>query len=213
VGGDYFDIVLGMDGLISFLVADVSGHGLGPGLIMAMTRSALRAELRNSGSLAKSLYYTNRVMWDDLSATEAFITLFAARYDPQSQRLHYVNAGHHPALLRRRDGTIEELTAFGMPFGILPTSSYEEQSRDLSPGDTVLVFSDGVVEAAAPDGSLFGTERLRALTAQTAETTAEAMVAEVMQTLATFQADGAQEDDVTVVALRLDDLEEGDECR
>lgn len=204
VGGDYFDFVPGMDGLISFLVADVSGHGLGPGLIMAMTRSVLRAELRNPGSLSQALYNTNRVMWDDLSAAETFITLFAARFDPSSRRLHYVNAGHHPALLRHPDGTLEELTSFGMPFGILSTSDYEECSQPLEPGDTVLIFSDGVVETTAPDGAAFGLDRLQTLTAQASES-AEAQVSRVLDELGEFQGSRRRDDDVTVVVLRLDD--------
>jgi hypothetical protein len=80
VGGDYYDFLAHGDGAVSAVVADVTGHGLGPGLIMVMTRSVLRAELLRFGSLSDALRATNSVMWDDLVATEAFITVFAAQY-------------------------------------------------------------------------------------------------------------------------------------
>ena len=96
---------------MTIVVADVAGHGLGPGLIMVMARSAFRAELRHAPSLAAALHATNTVIWDDLVATETFITLFVARYQPDTRVLQYADAGHQPALLRHTNGSIEELTA------------------------------------------------------------------------------------------------------
>ena len=117
VGGDYFDFLPDAHGAVSIVVADVAGHGLGPGLIMVMARSVFRAELRHASSLAAALQATNTVMWDDLVATETFITAFVARYQPHTRVLQYADAGHQPALLRHTDGSIEELTSDGLPLG------------------------------------------------------------------------------------------------
>ena len=183
--------------------ADVSGHGLGPGLIMAMPRSVLRAELRRSGSLVDALQATNAVMWEDLVATEAFITLFIGRYDPTTRQLHYVNAGHQPALLAHLDGTTEELDSDGMPFGILASPTFEEKTSQLTPGDLLLIFSDGVVEASSPGGTEFGSQGLRALLTADVRHSAEVTVAHVLRHLADFRVDGTQDDDITLVGLHV----------
>ena len=208
VGGDFYDFLRDADGAVNAIVADVSGHGFGPGLIMAMTRSVLRAELRRSASLPEALLATNTVMWDDLLVTEAFITLFAARYDPSTQQLRYVNAGHQPALLRHADGTAEELDTDGMPFGILATPQYEEKTRQLRPGDLLLIFSDGVVEAPSPEGVPFGSDELQALMAACGDASAEETLARILARVRDRQAGGVQVDDITMVGLRV--LDESD---
>ncbi len=204
VGGDYYDFVPGDDGVVHAIVADVTGHGLGPGLIMAMTRSVLRAELRGPRSLPEAMASTNTVMWDDLVATAVFITLFAVRYDSGTRQLGYVNGGHHPALLRHPDGSVEELDSDGMPFGLLPDPPYVEGTQVLEPGAVVVIFSDGIVEARAPDGAMYGTPRLRELVSGAGTGTAEDLVAVLLEDLASFRAGTAPDDDVTLVVLRVD---------
>ena len=203
VGGDYYDFVSSEDGVVHSVVADVTGHGLGPGLIMAMTRSVLRAQLRSSRSLAEAVLATNSVMWDDLVATSVFITLFAVRYDPRTGKLSYVNGGHHPALLRRRDGSVLDLNADGMPLGVLPDVRYEEGDGHLGPGDALLIFSDGVVEAQSPGGALYGTARLRQLVAKTGNCSAQGLVDTVLNDLERFRSGAKQEDDITLVAANV----------
>jgi phosphoserine phosphatase RsbU/P len=168
-----------------------------------MTRSVLRAELLRSGCLNEALQATNSLMWEDLVATEAFITVFTARYEPDLRVLHFANAGHPPALLRHPNGSIEELTCDGMPLGILPSPTYEQARRVLDADDVVLIFSDGVVEASAPDGVAFGMDRLRDLLAGSGDISAADLVARVLAEVAEFQAAGVQEDDITVMALRV----------
>jgi serine phosphatase RsbU (regulator of sigma subunit) len=204
VGGDYYDFVPGDDGAFHAVVADVTGHGLGPGLIMAMTRSVLRAELREAPSLPAAFASTNTVMWDDLVATGVFITLFAVRYHPRTRRLTYVNGGHHPALLRHPDGSVDELDCDGMPLGLLPDPPYEERTEDLEAGALVVIFSDGIVEARAPDGAMYGSARLRELVASAGSGSAEHLVGSVLGDLDDFRSGTAQDDDVTLVVLRVD---------
>jgi serine phosphatase RsbU (regulator of sigma subunit) len=203
VGGDYFDFVPGGDGVVHVVVADVTGHGLGPGMIMAMTRITLRAELSGPQSLAGAVAATNRVMWDDLVATAAFITLYAVRFDSSTRELTYVNGGHHPALLRHLDGSVEDLDADGMPLGLLSDTPYQEVTRVLEPGDLVVMFSDGIVEASAPDATMYGTQRLRQLVANAGPGSAEATLATLLADLKEYLAGAVQDDDVTVVVLQV----------
>ena len=130
---------------------------------MAMTRIALRAELNGAQTLSAALAATNSVMWDDLLATSVFITLLAVRYDPETREIRCVNGGHHPALVRHPSGQVEELTCRGMALGLVPETSYVEETEVLEPGALIVMFSDGVVEARAPDDGLYGTTRLRDL--------------------------------------------------
>ena len=204
VGGDYFDFVADSDGAVTIVVADVTGHGLGPGLITAMTRSVLRAELRHAGSLSEALQATNAVMWDDLVATEAFITVFAARYVPEVRQLHFVNAGHPPALLRRADGSVDELDSDGLPFGIVPSPVYEERVQQLAADDLVLIFSDGVLEASSPADVAYGGQRLQSLMSHGIPS-APGLIKRVLADLVSFQGSGVQDDDITVVALHVTD--------
>jgi len=203
VGGDYYDFVPGDDGIVHAIVADVTGHGVGPGLIMAMTRRVLRAELRGPRALPAALASTNAAMWDDLVATAVFITLFAVRYDPTSRELGYVNCGHHPALLRHPDGSVEELNSDGMPLGLLPDPPYQEGRRVLEPGALVVLFSDGIVEARAPDATMYGTPRLQELVARAGDRSAQELVTCMLDDLKSFRAGTAQDDDVTLVVLRV----------
>jgi sigma-B regulation protein RsbU (phosphoserine phosphatase) len=201
VGGDYYDFLPDADGAVTILVADVAGHGLGPGLIMVMARSVLRAELRHSASLAAALQATDSVMWDDLVATETFITVFVTRYQPDTRMLQFANAGHQPALLRHADGSVEELTGDGLPLGILTSAPYELCRRQLAVGDAVLIFSDGVVEASAPDGAPYGIGRLKALLGKYGNGPPADVVAKVLADVADFQEGSTQDDDMTVVVL------------
>ena len=198
VGGDYYDMLRTGDA-VTGLVADVSGHGVGPGMMMAMTRTALRRELQDGTSLAQALAATNRLLWDDLLATGLFITLFCVHYDPGTRRLTYVNAGHHPAMLRRADGRVEQLDGDGYPLGLIPDPTFDEPSVLLEDGDAVLLFTDGIVEERAPSGELFGTARLVDVV-----TGAGTSLRDTVLAAAEAYRDGAaQLDDVTLLELRV----------
>lgn len=198
VGGDYYDMLRAGDAAIG-LVADVSGHGVGPGMMMAMARTALRRELQDGTSLAQALLATNRLLWDDLLATGLFITLFCVRYDPPSRRLSYVNAGHHPAMLRRADGRVEQLDGDGFPLGLVPDPAFEEPSVVLEEGDAVLLFTDGIVEERAPSGEMFGTARLVEVVAGAGTTLRDT----VLTAAESYRGGAAQQDDVTLLELRV----------
>jgi serine phosphatase RsbU (regulator of sigma subunit) len=130
-----------------------------------------------------------------------FVTCFYAILEPESGRLVYANAGHDLPYLRRRNGDAEELRARGMPLGLMPGMSYEENEIVFDAGEGVLFYSDGLVEAHDPKGEMFGFPRLRALVAEHAEE--RSLGSFLLEELNSFVGEGwEQEDDITLLTLK-----------
>jgi len=164
VGGDYFDFFRNGDA-VDLVIADVSGHSVGAALIMTAVRSTLRAESRKTASApvgpAQTLRDLNELLYDDLNKAELFITMLLMKFTPETRTLKYANAGHNWALLLR-SGSAEcaPLDADGLILGVKPMVYFEEKSLELSIGDTVLLYTDGVTDAQNALGEFFGFERL-----------------------------------------------------
>jgi len=203
VGGDYYDFLAGHGG-VSLLIADVSGHSIGSALMMAMARSILRREIGEGKRPAEVLAAANVTLFEDLVNSALFITAFCARYDPATRELAYANAGHNLPLLRRADDTVEELDADGAALGILPDIAFEERRTTLAPGEIVVLYTDGVVEARALGGEHFGEERLAHLLSGAARGP-EALADDVYAAVRTHTGDVPQQDDVTLVVLRCEE--------
>jgi hypothetical protein len=162
VGGDLVDYVeLGPDRL-GVALGDVSGKGLGAALLSAKLQATLRALGPESPSLDELGERMNVILGKD-GLDNRFATLFYAELGPDSGHVRYLNAGHNPPFLIRDDGDIAILPPSSRPLGMLPGSTYEEGLVDLREGDFLLVYSDGLTEAMAPDGEEFGEERIRKL--------------------------------------------------
>jgi predicted ester cyclase len=200
VGGDFYDFLELPNGQLVLVVGDATGKGVPAALVMASTRSMLRAVAQASEYLPGDVL--SRV--NDSLVTEIppnmFVTCFYAILDPESGSLTYANAGHDLPYLHR-NGDAEELRAKGMPLGLMPTMVYEEKEIVLQAGETALLYSDGLVEAHDPKGEMFGFPRLRALIAEHSE---ERSLGEfLMKELYSFVGEGwQQEDDITLLTLR-----------
>jgi serine phosphatase RsbU (regulator of sigma subunit) len=201
VGGDYYDLLLDDQGRLVLLIADVAGHSIGSALLMAMARSVLRREITQGGTPAEVLSATNTAMYGDLVNAGLFITMFCALYDPSDGRLTYANAGHNPPVLKHEQGT-SELDADGAAIGFLEHVEFEELSATLAPGDALLLYTDGVVEAMDPADEQFGEERLAELVETMASAGADALIHAVVDALNDFTGGGHQRDDITIVGLR-----------
>ena len=202
VGGDFYDFHLLPEGRLGVVVGDATGKGVPAALVMASTRSMLRAVTRASNySPGEALEQVNDLLSTDIPAN-MFVTCFYGVLDPKSGNLGYANAGHDLPYLRRRSGECEELRARGMPLGLMPEMSYEEKEIVLDTGEAALFYSDGLVEAHDPKGEMFGFPRLRELVAKHAaeeRSLEEALLGE----LYTFVGEGwEQEDDITLLTLR-----------
>lgn len=145
----------------SLVIGDVMGKGVPAGLIMTMTRGMLRAEVLNRHSPARILQHLNRVMYADLENSNRFVTLFYSEFDPQTKILSYSNAAHNPPLLWQASTcSIHRLDTDGMLIGLEADSQYEDARVQLSPGDTIIYFTDGFTDAANQNGERFDEENL-----------------------------------------------------
>jgi predicted ester cyclase len=199
VGGDFYDFLELADGRLGVVVGDATGKGVPAALMMASTRSTLRAVAQACESPGDALRRVNDPLATDIPSN-MFVTCFYAILDPHSGRLSYANAGHDLPYLHR-NGDAEELRARGMPLGLMAGMRYEEGEVSLGEGGCVLFYSDGLVEAHDPEGDMFGFPRLRRLVAEHGE---ERMLVDfLMGELSSFVGEGwEQEDDITLLTLR-----------
>jgi serine phosphatase RsbU (regulator of sigma subunit) len=169
--------------------------------VMANTQSVLRAVAQRGGiSPGEVLAEANEVLYAYMPPN-TFVTCFYGVLDPERGRLVYANAGHDLPC-ERHDGRVEELRARGMPLGLMTGMSYEEKETTLMPGDSILFYSDGLVEAHNSEREMFGFPRLRTLVAEH-PTGENGLTAFLLEELERFTGEGwEQEDDITLITLR-----------
>ncbi len=198
VGGDFYDFIPFRNGQLGLVVGDVSDKGIPAALVMATIRSVLRAAARRLVAPAKVLRRVNDLLYPDIPR-KMFITCFYGLLDPASGRMRYANAGHDLPY-RWRAGAVSEVRATGMPLGLMPGMRYEEQEVLLAPGESILLYSDGLVEAHNPQREMFGFPRLQTLLKEANGD--QDVIAFLLAQLAAFTGIGwEQEDDVTLLAL------------
>jgi phosphoserine phosphatase RsbU/P len=202
VGGDYYDLLALPSGRVALVVGDVSGKGMPAALMVSTLHSALRLLLDQAGFGPDLLERLNRHILES-SAANKFITLLLAELDPQSGDLRYLNAGHNPGLLLRRDG-VDELGAGGLPLGLLPGSRFQARAVSLSPGDLLCLYSDGITECESPGGEEFGAARLLALLAEHRDRPLQQLLEEIQDATGRHSQGLPQGDDQTVILLRRD---------
>jgi serine phosphatase RsbU (regulator of sigma subunit) len=203
VGGDFYDFLELEDGRLGLVVGDVTDKGVPAALVMATTRTMLRAAAQRLFSPGEVLRRANDALVTDIPPN-MFITCLYAILEPESGHLVYANAGHDLPY-RRKAGTssesAQELRATGMPLGLMPGMGYEEKEIVLEKGESVLFYSDGLVEAHDPQREMFGFPRLRALVAKHSEESS--LLTFLMEELYSFVGEGwEQEDDITLLTLR-----------
>jgi serine phosphatase RsbU (regulator of sigma subunit) len=200
VGGDFYDFFMLGDGRLGVVVGDASGKGMPAALVMASTRSVLRAVAQRVGIVpGQVLAQANEILYFDIPPN-MFVTCFYAILDPESGSMSYANAGHDLPYLHR-GGDCEELRARGMPLGLMPGMSYEQKEIVLERGESAIFYSDGLVEAHDPKGEMFGFPRLRELVAKHGEE--RSLGNFLLEELYSFVGEGwEQEDDITLLTLR-----------
>ena len=201
LGGDYIDYIWLDKGVLGLAIGDVSGKGVAAAMTMAAARSALRFAARINTSPSQVLYHTNRRLYRDVKK-RMFITLFYATLDLGSRTLRWSNAGHHPPLLLRADGTREELEKGGTVLALFDKSRYESEQTELRPGDLLCCYTDGVIEARNPQDEEFGKARLEEILHKKAGSPAKEVVRVVMAELKRFARGAGQHDDIALFVLR-----------
>ena len=200
VGGDFYDLFELEDGRLGLVVGDVTDKGIPAALVMATTRTMLRVSAQRLFPPAEVLKRANDVLVADIPPN-MFITCLYAILDTESGRLVYANAGHDLPYLRHNGSDVEELRARGMPLGLMPGMEYEEKETTLERGESVLFYSDGLVEAHDPHHEMFGFPRLQGLVG-THRSGESSLIDFLLSELTHFTGeDWEQEDDITLVNL------------
>ena len=199
VGGDFYDFMELADGRIGIVVGDVTDKGVPAALVMARTHSILRGDAPRLVSPAKVLEHANELLVAEMPES-MFVTCLYLVLDPATGHVVYANAGHNLPYVRTGVGVIE-FRATGMPLGLMPGMVYEEREAIIGPGDNVLLYSDGLIEAHDTTGAMYGFPRLRADLAS--GLAGSELIDELLDRLHAFTGPAwEQEDDITLVALR-----------
>ena len=199
VGGDFYDFIYLDDGRLGLVIGDVTDKGVPAALLMATTRSVLRAVAQRVIKPGQVLERVNEIIYQDIPP-KMFVTCLYALLDPESGELLYANAGHDLPYHRHQMGGVTELRATGMPLGLMPGMQYEEKKTTLAYGESILFYSDGIVEAHNVDRQMYGFPRLMKLIG---EYEGDGSLKDaVLEDLSAFTGTGwEQEDDITMVTL------------
>lgn len=203
-GGDYYDFLPLPDGRLGVAIADVTGHGVGPALLMATVRAALRALVPVEPSLENLTGRLNDLIREDIRDGR-FITLFMGTLDPNDGTFRHVGAGHTPPVwYRARDRTTHLVPSRGPPLGILSGLEFRAGAElELAAGDVLLFTTDGIIEAGVERGEEFGMDRLRALVSERAQGGARELVEAVCDAVDRHVGHRPLRDDATLVAVKI----------
>lgn len=202
-GGDYFDFFPLLDSCQGIVVADASGHGLGPALLITETRAYVRAFALTSEDIGRIVALVNRRLAEDVG--DNFVTLFFARLDPRTRSFVYTSAGHPGGCILDSSGTAKAfLKSTAPPLGIVPDGDFPiAPGITLQPGDVVLLLTDGVVEARAPDGIPFGLQRAIDVVRVYQSDAAAQIVDNLYHAVRAFSHNDSQVDDITAVVIKV----------
>jgi serine phosphatase RsbU (regulator of sigma subunit) len=202
-GGDFFDFFPLLDGSQGLVIADASGHGLGPALLATETRAYLRALSLAHAGLDRTVALVNRCLVEDVG-DDHFVTLILARLDPRTHSLVYTNAGHPCGCVVDPSGGVRAyLKSTGPLLGVFPEGDFPMgPATTLGPGDLVLLLTDGVIDARAPDGTSFGSQRAIDIVHAYRWDTAAEIVFNLYHAVRAFAHNQPQLDDITAVVIK-----------
>ncbi len=201
LGGDFYDFIPLRNSNLGIVIADVSGKSVPSAILMATARSVLRAQAENIGHPDEVIERVNQILCRD-TREEEFVTMVYATLDPKCNRLIYTNAGHNPPLLVR-NGEVTLLETGGMIVGFLEDAEYDEDKKQLMPGDTLFFYTDGATEAKNANGEEFGVQHLHQVVQDNASLEAEAVNNKVLAAVHTFVGGETLNDDMTMVTVKV----------
>jgi phosphoserine phosphatase RsbU/P len=201
LGGDCYDFVPLAHNSVAFAIGDASGKSLPAALMIVNVQSSLRTAAFFVGNDPAAVLAAANRQLHSTSPVGRFATLFYGVFDASTQMLRYANAGHNPPIVIRRDGSLDWLDATGLPLAPFPNSSYEERAVRLQPGDTVIAYTDGMIEAVNPSGQEWGVEGITKAALESTAQNPDELVDAIFSALDEFSR-GQQTDDATVLVLR-----------
>jgi len=205
IGGDYYDFLKLPDQKFGIVVADASGHGIGAAMHMTAARAFLHLSVREYQDPAHLLEEVNKYVTRDSGATSRFLSMFFLEIDTPSQTLRWVRAGHEPAILfDPSNGKFEELSGKGMALGVVEDYRFQVYERQgWIPGSVLVVGTDGIHESRDREDTMFGQERMREIIRKNRSASAKTIQNAVIHALQDFKGEVSQEDDVTLVVIKL----------
>jgi serine phosphatase RsbU (regulator of sigma subunit)/integral membrane sensor domain MASE1 len=201
VGGDFFDFIQDADGRVVMMVGDAVGKGLRAAMYTTETHGLAHAAALEHATPERILTAVNSAIVSARGASPDFVTALCAVLEPADSRLLYASAGHHPPL-HVRDGQTRSLKLGSVPLGLLADTQYTLHHVDLAPGDTVILYTDGVTEAADVERRMLGLEGLEAVARRRGDASAAELLEAVMAEVRRFVGDVPQSDDITLLVLR-----------
>jgi sigma-B regulation protein RsbU (phosphoserine phosphatase) len=207
VAGDYYDVFPRPgktieENRVVLAVADVAGKSIPAAMLMATFQASLKTLSTAQVALPELTANMNKYACSNSQGGLRFTTAFLAEYDPARRTMDYINAGHNNPIIRRSNGSIERLDVGGLPLGILPEAKYDSASIALAPGDWLIIFTDGLVEAVNAIDEEYGEPRLLAAIDADALSTPAEMLNRLMAKLDLFVGNTAQHDDVTCLIVK-----------
>jgi len=204
VSGDIYDFISFDDDNCFITLADIAGKGIPAALLTFTTHSLLRTEIRLNKSPKDILSNINSSMYDDLTQSEMFITMFTGKLNTRLGRLTFANAGHTEILWwQYGNNKCVSLPASGLPIGIIADAPITEETIALRPGDMLVFYSDGITEAENPQGELFGIERLKKILTDQPYRPASDMSQLITEAIEDFQVVSTFSDDITLIVLKV----------
>ena len=201
VGGDYYDFLSCGPQRLGLVLGDISGKGMAAALLMANLQANLRSQLSTGwNGPTQLLESVNRLFYENTIAS-AYATLFFAEYDDRLRRLRYANCGHYAPLLLRSNGEVERLDSTGTVIGLFEKLECDVDERQLKPGDTLVLFTDGVTESCDPQGEEFGEERLLNSLRRNLALPTDRLLTSVVDEIRAFSP-FEQHDDITLIVAR-----------
>jgi sigma-B regulation protein RsbU (phosphoserine phosphatase) len=198
-GGDYYDYFNLNGGRLGFALGDVAGKGISAALLASLTQGVIWSQTLFDMPLQAMIANANRTL-AQRGTGNRFVTFFYGILDVDGN-CTYVNAGHNPPILLRRDGSMKELTAGGIVLGLFAGAQYEAEAFKLQPDDHLVLFTDGVTEALNTAGEEFGQERLETLLQVNAHETSAEILSRLFDAVLSFSANAPQHDDITMMVL------------
>jgi sigma-B regulation protein RsbU (phosphoserine phosphatase) len=204
-GGDYYDYFSMSNGYLGVVVADASEHGVSAALLMTTVRAQLRQRVAMEGDIARIVSDVNQELVRDVKGSGRFMTMFFLEIEPEIKTMHWVRAGHEPAILyNTAEDIFLELAGEGMALGVVEDLEFQKYTHaGWTPGTVVVVGTDGIRETQNDKGEMFGVDRLREAIRKSASESAEDIQKSIIEDLKIFQGEAPQEDDITLVVIKL----------
>ena len=212
-GGDYYDyleVENSEDGKIGVVVGDVSDHGIPSALLMATVRAQIRQRCSSDSNIDQVVADVNHRFTQDVTDSGRFMTLFYTEIDRSQNIMRWVSAGHDPAIIYDPHQDIfDDLNGAGnLALGVMEDVNFNEATRDIAPGQIIVIATDGIWEARNPKGEMFGKDRFHKIIRQNASATAKQIQSAVFESIRRFQKDARLVDDMTLVVIKIDDIED-----